>query len=118
MLARTVLAALLVLVPVAAKSQGQNTGKRFYQACKNVLDDSNIRDVFLQGVCQGTINAIYYYGEVLPKRDRFCSPPGSDARQAAQIVASYMEANPGVLHKSIFSIAEEALRKKWPCPSR
>jgi len=113
-----VAAFLAVMSPNAyAQTPGMfvGTGNDMYQACKDVLDDRNMRDAFKQGQCNGIIMAIFYFGENLPSERRFCSPRGAGTNQALRIMLAYMDANPAKLHLPIFVLATDALRDAWPC---
>lgn len=108
---------LLMASAAPAAPQGSNlqSGNSHYQGCKGFVAYESGGDSFMRGTCAGIVITLMSVGPVLPPGPRFCSPQGATFRQGARVVVSYMDRNPGELHKPFVLIANTALREAWPC---
>lgn len=50
-----------------------------------------------------------------PFVEPYCSPPGSNAGQGAQIVYAELRNNPANNHEPVYLITRRALLNAWPC---
>jgi hypothetical protein len=96
------------LAPTLAADNNAGSADWAMPGCRNFIKE-NLVDRFRQGVCVGTIRAIV-------KTDpQVCPPQGSTGGQGARIVAEYIDAIPTRMQEDFEKLAQEALRKAWPC---
>ena len=95
-------------VALAAESSSAN---RVMPGCREFIQDGPPRGIYLQGVCAGMINAIFYYS----RRFNVCIPTGANVGQTARIVVQYIDRLPARHHEDFLPLAVEALHNAWPC---
>lgn len=108
------IAALVVIPTAAAMGRDPHSAEFHYKACKGLLAGDEYAP-HLQGSCAGQIALLLQLSDALPQPLRFCAPSRFTVRQATEVVAAYMDRNPGELHRAFPMIAVLALREIWPC---
>jgi hypothetical protein len=109
-------AALAAFSPAMAQAQNQNTGMVLLPHCKAFADERLSDSQFMQGVCVGSVQALFVFGRSLEEDIRFCRPKGSTIGQGIKVAVQYMDRNPSQLHLGFDILAAQAFLEAWPCP--
>lgn len=76
-------------------------------------------DVFLGGICVGTISTLATTINTLEKTAKgftgICLPKAVTIGQEVRVVVAYIDARPNRLHEDFADLALEALRNALPC---
>jgi hypothetical protein len=87
----------------------QSTGNYMLQPCKSSIVRGDANNPFMQGVCSGTVEALYFSSPVI------CGRQGVTVGQMTRVTIQFLEQNPQRLHEPFLKLAREAMTKAWPC---
>jgi hypothetical protein len=100
------LIASLLFVPCMANAE--------FMDGNTLLSKMNDSDVIPRAVSLGYVQGVI---DVFV-RTKVCPPQNITAGQARDVVKSYLEANPGIRHKTADLLVTDALKQVWPCANR
>lgn len=124
-LARLVLAALLICTSSGHSYSQSNTGEYLYNACKTVLDDINDKlsveeqnkTAHIRGVCIGTALTLMGAQEhgIVSDKFKYCIPENVKPNFIALMIVDFLKKNNQFLTYSIAVASVLAVRNAWPC---
>lgn len=109
---------LLVLslcAPAHALVESSDSASYMLTGCTAALDQTDKRQLGMQGQCIGILNAYAYIGSTLPEAVRFCAPSSATPGQSIKIVLRYIKDRSGRVNDDFRQLALEALHVAWPC---
>jgi Rap1a immunity proteins len=104
-------AACIAMLPTshdAVAQENPGSAMNVMRGCRSYIAETS-KDVFLQGVCVGTVLTLVDLGEGV------CFPKGETVEQAVRAVAAYIDSQPLRLLEDFRILTLEALRNAWPC---
>jgi hypothetical protein len=101
-------------------SADENSADFYMAACKKSLDDKpldgkDLREVLLQGACEGMVGAVVYLGPVLQEEFKACLTKGTRRSQAVSTVVKFIDGHPDRMKDDFIYQAAKAMHEAWPC---
>lgn len=94
----------------AAIMAASGTGNSLLLDCESEVI---LNQGYCMGVVRGTIDSLSFSSAAMP--GMFCIPDGVTQGQGADVVVTYLRANPQYRHLPSTTLIIAALSKAWPC---
>ena len=111
MISRCLLFVALVLFP-SASNANEVSANMIMPGCRAALGRPSPENDYLRGICTGIVFALNVgVGSI------YCPPTGVTTEQVLRVIVQYIDQRPTRMHEPFLTLATEAHRAAWPCPS-